>query len=114
MSIREADTQAIEVVPADIEAGPALASLMQRHQRLTRDDRLARLRDQEGDRPIGRRVDLQSGDPRSSLDQDGWIDQASIPSSFAAVPPRIAMRSASLKPGIDMIWSTGTRFHGNG
>ena len=25
-----------------------------------------------------------------------------IPSSFAAVPPRIAMRSSSLRPGIDM------------
>src|SRR6516164_1804963 len=37
-----------------------------------------------------------------------------IPSSFAAVPPRIAMRSSSLRPGVDMMWSTGTRFHGNG
>src|SRR5262249_32638974 len=37
-----------------------------------------------------------------------------IPRSLAAVPPRIAMRSSSLRPGIDMTWSTGTLFHGNG
>ncbi len=37
-----------------------------------------------------------------------------IPSSLAAVPPRMVMRSSSLRPGIDMMWSTGTRFHGNG
>src|SRR5207249_11022936 len=38
----------------------------------------------------------------------------SIPRSFAAVPPRILIRSSSLSPGIDMTWSTGAVFHGNG
>jgi hypothetical protein len=37
-----------------------------------------------------------------------------MPRSLAAVPPRMAMRSSSLRPGIDMMWSTGTLFHGNG
>ena len=34
--------------------------------------------------------------------------------SRAAMPPRIAMRSSSERPRIDMMWSAGTRFHGNG
>src|SRR5262245_11460199 len=38
----------------------------------------------------------------------------SIPRSFAAVPPRILIRSSSLSPGIAMTWSTGAVFHGNG
>ena len=42
------------------------------------------------------------------------IAYPSIPRSFAAVPPRILIRSSSLRPGIDMIWSTGAVFHGNG
>ena len=42
------------------------------------------------------------------------IAYPSIPSSFAAVPPRILIRSSSLSPGIDMTWSTGAVFHGNG
>jgi hypothetical protein len=29
-----------------------------------------------------------------------------MPSSLAAVPPRMAMRSSSLRPGVDRIWST--------
>jgi hypothetical protein len=40
--------------------------------------------------------------------------QVSMPSSFAAVLPRIAILSSSLRPGVDRMWSTGTRFHGNG
>ena len=42
------------------------------------------------------------------------IAYPSIPRSFAAVPPRILIRSSSLSPGIDMMWSTGAVFHGNG
>jgi hypothetical protein len=42
------------------------------------------------------------------------IAYPSIPSSFAAVPPRILIRSSSLSPGIDITWSTGAVFHGNG
>ena len=42
------------------------------------------------------------------------IAYPTIPRSFAAVPPRILIRSSSLSPGIDMTWSTGAVFHGNG
>src|SRR5215467_10390610 len=48
------------------------------------------------------------------LRRRGYEPGPAMPSSLAAVPPRIAMRSSSLKPGIDMTWSTGTLFHGNG
>jgi hypothetical protein len=37
-----------------------------------------------------------------------------MPSSFAAVPPSIAPRSASLKPGALRMWSTEVLVHGNG
>jgi len=42
-------------------------------------------------------------DRAAAYTRTSGIDQASIPSSFAAVPPRIAMRSSSLRPGIDMM-----------
>lgn len=42
------------------------------------------------------------------------IAYPSIPRSFAAVPPRILIRSSSLSPGIAVMWSTGAVFHGNG
>ena len=31
-----------------------------------------------------------------------------MPSNLAAVPPRIAILSSSVRPGIDRMWSTGT------
>ena len=40
--------------------------------------------------------------------------QPLIPSSFAAVPPSIATRSASLKPGVPRMWSTEVFVHGYG
>ena len=89
---RKADTQAIEVVLARIEAGPVLASLMQRQQRLTGDDRRARLRDQEGNSPICRRVDAQFGDPRGNHrnSRGGGFDLASTIARSSFVGPRRA------------------------
>ena len=40
--------------------------------------------------------------------------QAPMPSSRAAVPPRIATRSAPLKPGVLSTRSTSVLVHGNG
>jgi hypothetical protein len=59
------DTQTIELVFAQVKAGPPPAGRLQCHQRLARDDRLARLRDEQGDSPVRRRANPQFGDPRS-------------------------------------------------
>src|SRR6185312_9103064 len=40
--------------------------------------------------------------------------QGLMPISFWAVPPRMAMRSASLRPGVDSTRSTSVAVHGNG
>jgi hypothetical protein len=46
----------------------------------------------------------------------GWTTpvQAAMPSSRAAVPPRIAIRSSSLNPGVLSTRSTSVLVHGNG
>src|SRR5207302_1278094 len=56
------------------------------------------------DRPAqgGRRLELAP--PRYAL----------IPRSLAAVPPSIATRSSSLRPGVPRMWSTDVLVHGNG
>src|SRR5258708_3602304 len=46
-------------------------------------------------------------------EREVWCYSA-IPSSLAAVVPRILILSASLKSGIAMMWSTGSVFHGKG
>ena len=47
---------------------------------------------------------------RSRLTQD----QGAMPSSRAAVPPRMAIRSSSLRPGVLSTRSTSVLVHGNG
>ena len=44
----------------------------------------------------------------------GVRPQSLMPSSLAAVAPRILILSASVMSGIDRMWSTGAVFHGNG
>ena len=41
-------------------------------------------------------------------------DYTLMPSSFAAVPPSIAMRSSSVRLGVARMWSTEVFVHGNG
>ena len=53
---------------------------------------------------------VQSGVVRATGRGGGYL----MPSSRAAVPPSMAMRSSSLSPGVPRMWSTEVFVHGNG
>ena len=53
-------------------------------------------------------------DARPEFVERSRLAQGLIPISFCAVPPRMAMRSSSLRPGVDSTRSTSVAVHGNG
>ena len=63
---------------------------------------------------VGDCLGAQPLDARPKLVEGVAPAQGLMPISFCAVPPRMAIRSSSLSPGVDITRSTSVLVHGNG